>query len=91
MDHVLTDTEALNALHRTSDEVPNLELLQSGVDDDLKTATGHDWATDEQIDPTAKLAASLLIVSLFEGAEVPTYYVQQIGKLDGKVANGEVI
>jgi hypothetical protein len=90
MAHILTDTEALNALRRISDEVPNLELLLSGVDDDIMTATEHDWTADAMIDPTAKLAASLLLIAMFEGNEPPSYYDRQIGKLDGKVANCEV-
>ena len=78
MAHVLTNDEALNALRLTStDECPNLEMLLSGVDDGLLTETGYDWSADTTIDPTAKLAASLLIVSLFDGSPVPPFLLSE--------------
>jgi hypothetical protein len=43
-----------------------LDLVMSAVDDYLKTATGHDWAEDEEIDKTAKLAAQMLLVQWYE-------------------------
>jgi hypothetical protein len=91
MAHILTEAEALQALHMESaDECPNLEMLLSGVDDGLKTETGHDWANDNVIDPTAKLAAMLLLISLHDGTPVPPFYTQKVVQLDGKVKAGVV-
>lgn len=91
MAHILTESEAVGALRAVSaDEVLNLELLLSAVDDGLKTETGHDWAADTTIDPTAKLAASLLLVCLYDGTEVPVFYTQKVTQLEAKVLNAEV-
>ena len=83
--HILTRDEAINALRiSSSNECPNLELLLLAVDDSVKTETGHDWAQDDPIDPTAKLAASLFLISLFSGTDLPVMYGQTIIKLDAK-------
>ncbi len=83
--HILTQAEAIGALRMSSaDECPNLELLLSAADDSIKTGTGHDWVNDNQADPTAKLAASLFIISVFSGTEIPDTYNQAIIKLDAK-------
>lgn len=84
--HILTQDEAFAALRISSaDECPNLELLLSGVDDGIKTETGKDWAADTTIDATAKLAASLLLICLNEGTELPKSYGYKIAQLDAKV------
>ena len=83
--HILTSDEAINALRISpTDECPNLELLLSAVDDGIQAETGHDWTQDDSIDPTAKLAASLFLISLFSGAVLPAVYIQTIVKLDAK-------
>jgi hypothetical protein len=95
--HILTDTEALAALRfAAAEEVPDLELLQSAVDDGIKTETGFDWATLTTtytvIDPTAKLAARLMLICMFEGIPLPDAYRYKIVQLDAKAkemaANG---
>jgi hypothetical protein len=91
MAHILTDTEAIEALRITAvNEVANYEMLMSAVDDGIKTETGHDWAADTVIDPTAKLAAALLLTCLYDGIDTPSFYRYKIVQLDGKVKNGEV-
>jgi hypothetical protein len=83
--HILTDIEAHAALRfDIADECPDLELLQSAADDGIKTETGHDWAVDEIIDPTAKLAARIMLVSIFEGTPLPDSYRYKIVQLDAK-------
>ena len=85
MAHILTDGEALTALRlAAAEDCPNLELLLSAVDDGIQTETGHDWSKDETIDPTAKLAASILLVSLSEGTPLPDTYRYKIVQLDAK-------
>lgn len=85
MAHILTDAEALAAL-RINDktECPNYDLLMSSVDDALLVETGHDWAADATVDPTAKLAASILLVALSDGADPPKAYQYKITQLDAK-------
>ncbi len=68
---ILTLTEAAGALRITpvpDDSHPDvvLNMVLSGADDFLKTATGHDWAADETIDAGAKMAAIMLIVPWYE-------------------------
>jgi len=83
MAHILTNSEALAVLRlTTADDCPNLELLQSAVDDGLLTETGHDWTVDA--DPTAKLAASILLVALNDGTPIPDSYHYKIVQLDAK-------
>lgn len=85
MAHVLTNSEALAVLRlTTADDCPDLELLQSAVDDGLLTETGRNWSVDATIDPTAKLAASILLVALHDGTPVPDTYRYKIVQLDGK-------
>jgi len=85
MAHILTNDEALAVLRlTTADDCPNLEMLQSAVDDGLLTETGRNWAADATIDSTAKLAASILLVSLNDGTPIPDAYRYKIVQLDGK-------
>lgn len=91
MAHILTDEEALAVLRRTTaDDCPTLEMLLNAVDDGLLTETGKDWSiidteSGEKVDPTAKLAASLLLVALDEGTEPPKSYYYKVAQLDAKV------
>lgn len=68
---VLTVAEAAAALRISpvpDEENPDpvLDLVLPAVDDFLKTSTGYDWAADETIDPTAKMAATMLLVQWYE-------------------------
>jgi len=88
--HILTQTEAMNALHISSlDEYPNLDMELSGIDDQIEIETGFDWATTTDtytvIDPTAKLCAKILLVCLAEGTEIPQTYQYKILQLANKV------
>lgn len=88
--HVLTQEEAVNALRITSaEDCPNLEMLLSSTDEELKSATGHDWAQDETIDPDAKTAAMLYLICLSEGLETSKTYSGKIIQLDAKVKGME--
>ena len=83
--HILKPTEAVEALRVASvDDIANLELYLSSVDDSIKIETGHDWVQDDPIDPTAKLAASLLLISLYDGTDIPAIYNQKIIQLHAK-------
>lgn len=83
--HVLTQAEAFAALRiSTADECPNLELILSAVDDGLKLETGHDWAGDATIDPTAKICASIALICAAEGKELPQSYSYKIKQLEAK-------
>lgn len=89
MAHILTSDEAMGALRISStDECPNLDMLLSAADDGIKAETGFDWAviteTYTAIDPTAKIAAMLLIISLNEGTDLPQTYGYKIGQLHAK-------
>lgn len=87
--HILTQTEAFNALH-ISDvaECPNLDLILAGVDDQIKTETGFDWKTLTSaytaIDPTAKLCATILLICTTEGTDIPQSYQYKIKQLYAK-------
>jgi hypothetical protein len=90
MANILTQAQALNALRRvTIDEVPELPDLMGAVDDQIKSATGHDWAADAVTDPTAYVAARLLLIHLYFGSPLLDFYTGAITQLDGKVKNGE--
>jgi hypothetical protein len=89
--HVLTEAEALGVLRMTStDECPTLEMLLAGVDDALKTETGRDWTADDPVDPTSKIAAMLLLVSLYDGVPLPSSYTMKVAQLDAKVKEGKM-
>lgn len=86
MAHILAQQEALDALRATSDDpTPGLEVMLSGVDDYLESATGHDWTADTAIDPKAKLAATILLVNLSQGTEPTATFTTLIGQLHAKV------
>ena len=83
--HILTQIEAFDALRISSaDERPNLEMLLDSTDEELKSATGYDWAKDEPVDPDAKTAAMLYLISLDDGAEVPQTYISKTVQLGAK-------
>ena len=69
---ILTHQEAVDQLRLDSpaSNYPQLILILPAIDDCLKTATGKDWGTltDQytEIDPTAKIVATVLLVRWFE-------------------------
>lgn len=65
MPTILTAAEAALVL-RTVDTDPRLPGVLADVDDYIKNATGHDWASDVIIEPAAKAAARIYAVLLFE-------------------------
>lgn len=92
---ILTQQEAFNVLRIDSiDECPQLQMLMVACDDSIKSATGFNWgiltSTYTTIDPTAKIVASLLLIHLYEGADLLPSYNSFIGQLHAKVINGEV-
>lgn len=83
--HILTNDDVVGALRIACvDDIVNLEMLLSAVDDGIKTETGRDWTNDNPIDPTAKLAAALLFVNLYVGTNVPSFYNYKIVQLHAK-------
>ncbi|HEX2986093.1 MAG TPA: hypothetical protein VHO71_04685 [Caproiciproducens sp.] len=68
----------------SADDIASLEMYLTAVDDGIKIETGHDWVQDDPVDPTAKLAASLLLISLYDGTDVPVIYNQKIVQLHAK-------
>jgi hypothetical protein len=65
MTNILTATEGSQFVRTTTDDAVMLALLPM-VDEYLYNATGHEWNTDATINPTAKLAAGMLLVSWYE-------------------------
>ena len=65
MANILTVTEAATTLRVDETDPAMLDLLPQ-VDGYIKNATGHDWANDSTVDPVAKSAARMLIVSWYE-------------------------
>ena len=64
---ILTTDEALGILRMDSSGSSSaLSVTLAAVDEYLKAATGHDWATDEPVDPEAKAAAQMLLVQWYE-------------------------
>lgn len=91
MANILTQQQALNALRMVqASDCPELPDLMNAVDDKIRSETGHDWATDEKIDPSAYLAARLLIIHIHFGSPLLDSYNMIIGQLHGKVVAGEV-
>jgi hypothetical protein len=94
---ILTPEEAASVLDYTSPaEMPPkvTSLLLPAVDDFLKSATGKDWgavtATYTAIDPTAKMAAGILLARWFEnptqvGATFDVGVLSLIAQLEAKV------
>lgn len=62
---ILNIYEAANAV-RTSTDDPVLTDLLPLVDRYIQDATGRDWTGDNEIHPTAKNAARMILVRLFE-------------------------
>lgn len=62
---ILTASEAAAYLRTAESDAAMLALLPM-VDEYLLGATGHDWAADAAIDPTAKLAAGTLLVNWYD-------------------------
>jgi len=91
MAHILTDDEAIGALRMTAKtDSPTFEMDLSGVDDDIKSATGYKCEDSEKADATAKAAAKILLICTVAGIPLPESYGYKIGQLDAKIKNGEV-
>ena len=69
---ILTPQEAVDQLRLDSpaSNYPQLDIILPAISDYLKSATGKDWGTItgqyKEIDPTAKIVASVLLVRWFE-------------------------
>ena len=90
---ILIPQEAADMLRLVNpDDYPQLNILLPFVDDFIKTATGHDWAEDNPIDPTAKMLASALLVRWFDDPGQMSSFSDNdigvkslVGQLHGKV------
>lgn len=65
MTNILTATEASQFVRTDTSDAIMLALLPM-VDEYLYNATGHEWQNDSTINPTAKLAAGMLLVSWYD-------------------------
>jgi hypothetical protein len=65
MTNILTATEAAQFVRTETTDAVMLALLPM-VDEYLYNATGHEWNNDSTINPTAKLAAGMLLVSWYD-------------------------
>ncbi len=65
MTNILTAAEAANFVRTTSDDAVLVQLLPL-VDQYLLNASGHDWAVDATIHPTAKIAAGMVLVYWYD-------------------------
>ena len=65
MSNILTAAEAANFLRTEATDAVLLQLLPL-VDQHLLNATGHDWAADTSIHPTAKIAAGVTLVYWYD-------------------------
>lgn len=64
---ILTPTEVAEVLKYDSpEECQDAVDMVPAVAEYLKTATGHDWESDDPIDPVAKMAARMLLVRWYE-------------------------
>lgn len=61
MANLLTASEAATVLRCEVTDADMLALLPL-VDEYIKSASGHDWASDSTVDPRAKAAARMLLV-----------------------------
>lgn len=65
MTNILTAAEASQFVRTETTDTVMLALLPM-VDEYLYNATGHEWNNDSTINPTAKLAAGMLLVSWYD-------------------------
>lgn len=65
MANILTADEAARVVTVGSTDERLLDVLPQ-VDAYIKHATGHDWAADETIEPTAKAAARLYLALTYD-------------------------
>ena len=65
----------MQKLENASD-YPQLLILLPSIDEYIKDSTGRDWGLDNPIDPTAKIAAVVLLVNWFDNPGA-------IGSIDG--------
>jgi len=77
---ILTPEEAADILRLdNASNYPQLDIILPAIDEYMKTATGFDWGTItetyQSINPTAKMAATMLLVQWFENPAM-------IGKVD---------
>lgn len=74
---ILTLQEAADILKlEVVSDYPQLPILLPSVDEYIKDSTGKDWGVDDPIDPTAKMAAVVLLVNWFDNPGA-------IGSIDG--------
>jgi len=82
MANVLTAAEAAAVLRCSATDTLMLAMLP-GIDQYLRTATGHDWASDSTIHAGAKNAARILLVMWYEN---PGQVGQGVTSLDHGLA-----
>ncbi len=78
MANILIASEAATVLRCATDDADMLALLPL-VDDYIKNATGHDWAADETIHPTAKSAARMLLTIWHENPAMINLGMNSLG------------
>jgi hypothetical protein len=85
--HILTAAEGANFVRTDAADALMLQLLPL-VDQYLLNATGHDWAADTAIHPTAKIAAGMLLVYWYDNpgavGQAPETIISQLVQLEAE-------
>lgn len=87
MPNTLTAAEAANFIRSTATDAVMLQYLPL-IDQYLLNATGHDWASDGTIHPTAKLAAGMLLCYWYDNpsaiGQAPETVASQMTQLEAE-------
>lgn len=84
---ILTDAQAANFLRTPITDAVMLQLMPL-VDEYLRNATGHDWASDATIDKTAITAAGMLLTHWYDNpslvGQAPAALAATLSQLEAK-------
>jgi hypothetical protein len=90
MSNILTAAQAANFIRTSVTDAVMLQLLPL-VDDYIKNATGHDWASDANADNTAVVAAGMLLTFWYDNpsmvGQAPLAVRSTLMQLEAKAMN----
>ncbi len=90
MSNILTAAQAANFIRTSVTDAVMLQLLPL-VDDYIKNATGHDWASDASVDNTALVAAGMLLTFWYDNpsmvGQAPLAVRSTLMQLEAKAMN----